>query len=673
MTEGNPLFTMEVVRFLARSGRPPRETLDRGEVPRGITESVRGRLAALPEATRRLVVTAAVIGREFDVAVLRRVTGLALEGMMQALAGATAALLVGPVPAALGVYRFTHGLFRDVAYDVSSVADRAELHRRVGEALESFTVPGSEPAAAQLAHHFLRAALGAGSEKAVSYSVAASRQALRALAFDDAAAHAERALTAIGSDPSLEPLRFDALLALGEALTLAGDYARARSSYAEAFSLAKRAGDPEKAASAALGYARVKPESGTTHVDVVEILREAARLLDGAAAAGHRPLLDRRALVLSRIAACLAVTGQAEEAVARSAEALEIARGLGNPTTLARALLSRHWALWRPGTAGDRLHIAGEILALERTLGQGELVLDARLGQITDLLELGRPEAFGTALDEYRKLAEATRDPLALWNARVFETTHAVLAGRLDAAEHLAEETLPIGSRIQEETAQMFYAAQMWAIRLEQDRAREVEPLSRALLATQPENVSFRGALLRVLAETGDVEGAREELARLLPEGSPDLPLDWLYTPTLCHASVATWVAGDSRRAERIERALVPFDGTHAVVGPAILYLGPVSFYLGLCAMAQGNTGAAAERLERAVAESDHLGAAPTAARARCLLGTVLVRRGAPGDVARTAKLLEASQRASEALGLVANVARCAALRDALAAATSGR
>ncbi len=89
--------------------------------------------------------------------------------------------------------RFTHELVRRALYDRLSGPRRAELHLRVGEALEG-AEERSGRALAGLAHHFAAAAPFGDSERAVGYNVRAARSATAALAFDQAAALLRTAL-----------------------------------------------------------------------------------------------------------------------------------------------------------------------------------------------------------------------------------------------------------------------------------------------------------------------------------------------------------------------------------------------------------------------------------------------------------------------------------------------
>jgi len=182
-TNGNPLFLL-----MAHRGEPA-----------ALRDVIASRVARLSPEAQRLMAVAAVAGPEFSVAVVEH----ALDGeALDALDEATAAGLL--TERGHGDYAFTHALVRDAIYDGLSSTRRARLHRAVGEAME-----GHAPVEA-LAYHFAEACrqgsprggdgLGAdgGADKAAEYALAAGRDAIRRLGYEEAAAHLQRGLRAIG-------------------------------------------------------------------------------------------------------------------------------------------------------------------------------------------------------------------------------------------------------------------------------------------------------------------------------------------------------------------------------------------------------------------------------------------------------------------------------------------
>ena len=160
---GNPLFTEELVQTLAASGSlvgergayrltAPIQTL---ALPATVQALLAARLDRLGEPAKRVLQAAAVIGREFDEALLGEVAGgddPDLGAALDALQAAGLLRLVTPFPRP--EYAFKHPLMRDVAYRAQLGDRRARLHAAVASALERLRVDRLGEYASLIAHHW---------------------------------------------------------------------------------------------------------------------------------------------------------------------------------------------------------------------------------------------------------------------------------------------------------------------------------------------------------------------------------------------------------------------------------------------------------------------------------------------------------------------------------------
>src|SRR5581483_6678030 len=178
-TEGNPLFVQEVLRYLAEEGLVQREdgrwhragaTALELQIPEGLRDVIGKRLSRLSPECNRLLTSAAVIGRDFDLETLRRITEVDEESLVTSL---EEALRVGVLEeqAVRGVlrYRFTHAFFRQTLYEELSGPKRLRWHQQVARALEAQYANRLEEHAAEMAEHFSQATDPEGLAKAVHY------------------------------------------------------------------------------------------------------------------------------------------------------------------------------------------------------------------------------------------------------------------------------------------------------------------------------------------------------------------------------------------------------------------------------------------------------------------------------------------------------------------------
>jgi DNA-binding SARP family transcriptional activator len=198
-TGGNPFFVRELLANLIESGAIDREgerwkdlRASELEVPEGLRQVIRQRVARMSEDARNALTVAAVVGPTFSFAILERVLNEE-PGLLDALDEAVARGLL--VEAGQGDYAFAHALVGQTIYAELSSPRRMRLHRQVGEALEALVDVDAHVEA--LAHHFAEAAQDGQTRKAASYALAAGRSATARLAYEEAAAHYQRGLQAL--------------------------------------------------------------------------------------------------------------------------------------------------------------------------------------------------------------------------------------------------------------------------------------------------------------------------------------------------------------------------------------------------------------------------------------------------------------------------------------------
>jgi class 3 adenylate cyclase/tetratricopeptide (TPR) repeat protein len=216
--EGNPFFVEEVIRTLIDSEyivqenshwRATREIVNVA-IPDTLTGVLSARIDRLPENTKHVAQTAAVLGRIF-----------AQRALMATCAAAPPPEQIEDVEPHLGVltyeelvrervhdpeleYIFKHALTQEAAYDLLLIRRRKELHRRAGEVLEELYPEQRGELASALAYHFR---LGEDWQRAADYAMGAGAQAVKVYAMSEALAYYDNGYDALKKVPDASPER----------------------------------------------------------------------------------------------------------------------------------------------------------------------------------------------------------------------------------------------------------------------------------------------------------------------------------------------------------------------------------------------------------------------------------------------------------------------------------
>jgi tetratricopeptide (TPR) repeat protein len=259
-TEGNPLFVQEVVRYLAEVGGlvqdksrwlPSKDTPVEMRIPDGLRDVIGKRLSSMSETCNRLLTIAAVIGGEFCLEVLQKVSGMSDEDLFKALEEARKAAVIEERigPGAVVNYRFAHAFFRQTLYEEIIAPRSIRLHQQVARALEEVFKNRLEEHAAELAEHYSHSTSSADLAKAVGYGEMGARRAIEVFAYGEAVRLLDQAIRMQEIlDPEDKEKRCDLVLDLCDALNLATEPKRVLETEAPAaFALAEALGDNSRA------------------------------------------------------------------------------------------------------------------------------------------------------------------------------------------------------------------------------------------------------------------------------------------------------------------------------------------------------------------------------------------------------------------------------------------
>ncbi|MER5787265.1 BTAD domain-containing putative transcriptional regulator [Streptomyces sp. NPDC001980] len=494
-TGGNPFYVLESARLLADEGA----LVAVSEVPQGVRDVLRRRLALLPAAARSVVQLTAVLGLEAEVALLVDAADADEEQVLEGLDAALAAdLLAEPGP---GRVRFVHALVRDTVYADLSGARRSRLHARVARLLRHHR-PGE---LAALAHHFARSGSTANAPLAVDYALRAAEAAEQRYAHDVAVTLIQQAIdthTAATGDDDTPPDRLIELsVRLLGAQVRTGATDTARRTRQRAVELAEQADRGDLVA--AVYGAWTEPAPWRSRLEGPFDRTTLARLERLAADTG----LDgpTRARVLQVLVDAVAAEDPSRALQASRAQ-LALARADGEPRLMAAALMTSARLLPHETRAGTRPPLTAELRDLARAhdLPAYRWVcenLDAMTAAArNDPAAVHRHTAEGVVLARRYRL---------VWAQGLSAATTAMLAcvtGRFEAAEAGYAEADTLLQRVGAHHATGLRTLGLITMRLVQDRAADVEPLVRAVFESAPGQVAVAWAL--VLARLGRLDEA---------------------------------------------------------------------------------------------------------------------------------------------------------------------
>ncbi len=289
-TEGNPFFVEEVLRHVGGGLG--------FSLPPSVQDLLLRRLRRLDEAARRTLAAAAVLGTEFELAVLERMLSADADELLEIMELALRETVLIESRDAVGRYTFAHALIRETIDDQLSATRRARLHLRAGEAIEATHADHLDEYAEQLAHHFV----AAGDEpKSFEYLRRAARAAARVHAAQAAMAHYDAAIDIgrrLGHTPEADESMRRMLVERGFLRHIWGDPDAGLVDYEQALEGARAAGDRRLEAEAldGLGYVDKLADAESSEVRQRAALRIAEDLGDEAL---QVRILNRLSLLLS--------------------------------------------------------------------------------------------------------------------------------------------------------------------------------------------------------------------------------------------------------------------------------------------------------------------------------------------------------------------------------------
>jgi predicted ATPase len=433
-TEGLALFVAEYLAALAQQAAEPAG--DAWRVPGTVRALLHSRLATLGETAAQALAAAAVIGRSFDFDTLRAASGRSEDETVTALEELLARGMVRELQQPLELrYDFSHEKLRSLVYDQTSLVRRRLLHRRVAEALRTRRGSG-DALAGQIGQHLLAAG---NTAEAADYFRQAGQHARGLFANAEALAHFRTAL-ALG-----HPAAAAIHEAIGDLLTLRGEYSAALDSYAQA----------------APSWALERKRAGV-HLRRGEWQAAELCILGAIEALGAQAGPAQRAGLLADHSMVSHRQGKAAQATALARQALELAERDGDP----RALAEAHNLLGLISASQDDHAAAATHLERSLELANAAGDVDARVAALNNLAlshnARGDPARALGLVEQAIELCVARGDRHHEAALRNTAADLLYAAGRGDAAMAQLKQAVAIFAEIGVEAGEM--RAEIWRL-----------------------------------------------------------------------------------------------------------------------------------------------------------------------------------------------------------------
>jgi tetratricopeptide (TPR) repeat protein len=664
---GNPFFTEELVRNIRERGHDladPQAAVDDWAIPQGVQHVIGRRLARLGDEANRVLAYSSVLGRDLTLPKVAAVAGKDQDSVLDLLDEALAAHVLREQGEG---YAFAHPLIQETLYQGLSAPRRRQLHRRVGEALEALY--GADLQAqdlTELAHHFYQAAprgdpsTGSGKvvDKAIDYALRAAEQALSEVAYEEAVRLYRMALHALDlkGTPN-EAKRCELLIALGDAERKAGEPAGAEETLLEAAGIARRMEAPEQFARAAVGIAGYEGQ-GALDPARIGLLEEALTRLG-----------EEDSLLRVRVLSCLtegcpySFSDDPEKGVSLSREAIDMARRLGDPAALAYALSCRESILLGPQHLPELLAAAREMLSLAEQSGDPFAAYWAHDSLSINALWTGDIPALDGGIEAMAQISEEFREPGFLSNTAGVRAMRAMLDGRFQEADRLAQQTIAYAEKAWGPhgllTTQTILLSELGSPR---ERLQEAVAVIEAHLDQDDQWAYFRRSRLALIyAELGHEPEARDAYGRLASSQFAGLPTDRRRGPCLVFLSQVSASLQDVAGAAVLYDLLLPYSGLNIACGNHIC-CGSGAYFLGLLAATTCSLEDAQARFEQALRFDARMGARPFVARTQHQYARMLLARDGPGDREKALTLLTQALDIAKELGMERLVGRAEAL-----------
>lgn len=654
-TAGNPLFLDEVLRTFETLAETTDLTAASIRIPNHLREQIRRRLETQSDELLSALGSAAVVGREFDLPTLSRITEVAEDELTHLLELAEKAGIV--TSASLGSYSFSHVLFQETLYEQLHASARTALHLRVADVLErSKDLAVATP---QIAAHYVKIMSMGHAREARAWSLRAAELAMRTFAFDEAIRHVQEALQTAEHDPIPVEEHARMLLLSGRALRAAGEGEQSRQALREGVEFARSHALPVDLAKAVLEYTPSWGAVNPSDREMPELVEHALSLLPD-------DQVELKARLLCRWCSLSMWDPEAKaEREAKFQQATRLAKDLDSKSL--DALIAVTWLpIMEQRPHKGMVDEAREAFRLAESAGSEDLALDARAQIIYRRLLLGQRKRALEDLNIYERLAERSRSPFHRWLRRMLSASEELVEGNFDQGIELADEAFALGMAAPIFDPLVYWAAfkgSTWPLRRDPDLFAENLPLMENAVREYPTLAVPRLGFAHFYSYQGMRDEAMKWLESVGESPVDTLPQDSRWVSCMTLLGEISFHLEIPELAARVADELEPFASFVALLTRGTNFYGIPRLALAAAAATAGRMEKAEEEFEKAVRFAATIGSGPCQGHAHMYYGWFLSKQG---ENSRAHTHLTRSTAIFESLGMTYPASKASALLEGL-------
>jgi tetratricopeptide (TPR) repeat protein len=199
------------------------------------------------------------------------------------------------------------------------------------------------------------------------------------------------------------------------------------------------------------------------------------------------------------------------------------------------------------------------------------------------------------------KLILKVQQPFYLWTLIILEAMKQISAAQFEKAEESVQKAFEYGQVFSIDNIEGVFGLQMFTIRREQERLKELTPILEAFISQRPASQSWKPGLALLYCELECRDEAARIFYELVKNDFEAIPADSMWLTSMSYLSEVCAYLGDQHLALELYDLLKSYNGRTFFAGYSEVNFGAASRFLGLLAMTAARWEAAERHLQAAL------------------------------------------------------------------------